>query len=90
MFHQEPAANFNLPNQKRNSELVLLPRGVKQNEDWTLFCPNEAYDPETGTGLFPGIPSTEASTSDATKPGSKILQDVVFSEKMTSYRCKFV
>jgi len=25
---------------------------VKQNEDWTLFCPNEAFDPETGKGLM--------------------------------------
>jgi len=25
---------------------------VKQNEDWTLFCPNEAFDTETGKGLM--------------------------------------
>lgn len=41
IFHQEPAG-------------VATFLGVKQNEDWTLFCPNEAYDPETGTGLIPG------------------------------------
>jgi len=30
----------------------LFMKRVKHNEDWTLFCPNEAYDPETGTGLM--------------------------------------
>ena len=25
---------------------------VKNNEDWTLFCPNEAFDQETGKGLM--------------------------------------
>merc|ERR1711957_744665 len=25
---------------------------VKNNEDWTLFCPNEAFDKETGKGLI--------------------------------------
>jgi len=30
----------------------LFMRRVKDNSDWTLFCPNEAYDPETGKGLI--------------------------------------
>ncbi|CAJ1408922.1 unnamed protein product [Effrenium voratum] len=25
---------------------------VKENKDWTLFCPNEAFDQETGKGLI--------------------------------------
>ena len=32
-------------------DLAIFAQGVKQNEDWTLFCPNEAYDPATGKGL---------------------------------------
>jgi ribonucleoside-diphosphate reductase alpha subunit len=27
-------------------------RRVKENGDWTLFCPNEAFDSETGKGLI--------------------------------------
>merc|ERR1719510_2024044 len=27
-------------------------RRVKNNEDWTLFCPNETIDMETGKGLI--------------------------------------
>merc|ERR1712087_157646 len=27
-------------------------RRVKEDKDWTLFCPNEAYDVETGKGLI--------------------------------------
>jgi ribonucleoside-diphosphate reductase alpha subunit len=30
----------------------LFMRRVKENGDWTLFCPNEAYDTETGKGLI--------------------------------------
>lgn len=30
----------------------LFMRRVKNNEDWTLFCPNEAFDAETGKGLI--------------------------------------
>eukprot|EP00435_Cladocopium_sp_Y103_P072616 s14_g40.t2 len=30
----------------------LFMKRVKQNEEWTLFCPNEAFDPETGKGLM--------------------------------------
>jgi len=30
----------------------LFMRRVKENGDWTLFCPNEAYDKETGKGLI--------------------------------------
>merc|ERR1712032_978014 len=30
----------------------LFMRRVKSNEDWTLFCPNEAFDEETGKGLM--------------------------------------
>merc|ERR1711970_1650399 len=30
----------------------LFMRRVKENADWTLFCPNEAYDQETGKGLM--------------------------------------
>lgn len=30
----------------------IFMRRVKENGDWTLFCPNEAYDSETGTGLM--------------------------------------
>merc|ERR1712032_431746 len=30
----------------------LFMRRVKGNEDWTLFCPNEAFDEETGKGLM--------------------------------------
>merc|ERR1712217_687148 len=30
----------------------LFMRRVKENADWTLFCPNEAYDVETGKGLI--------------------------------------
>jgi len=30
----------------------LFMRRVKENKDWTLFCPNEAYDAETGKGLI--------------------------------------
>jgi len=30
----------------------LFMRRVKENKDWTLFCPNEAYDQETGKGLI--------------------------------------
>merc|ERR1711920_203899 len=30
----------------------LFMRRVKEDKDWTLFCPNEAYDEETGKGLM--------------------------------------
>merc|ERR550532_3444488 len=30
----------------------LFMRRVKENQDWTLFCPNEAFDSETGKGLI--------------------------------------
>eukprot|EP00927_Polykrikos_kofoidii_P048231 TRINITY_DN4244_c0_g1_i1.p1 TRINITY_DN4244_c0_g1~~TRINITY_DN4244_c0_g1_i1.p1 ORF type:complete len:807 (-),score=137.88 TRINITY_DN4244_c0_g1_i1:320-2740(-) len=30
----------------------LFMRRVKENADWTLFCPNEAYDAETDKGLI--------------------------------------
>jgi len=30
----------------------LFMRRVKENAEWTLFCPNEAYDAETGKGLM--------------------------------------
>merc|ERR1712050_109496 len=30
----------------------LFMRRVKENSDWTLFCPNEAYDKESGKGLM--------------------------------------
>merc|ERR1719497_89111 len=30
----------------------LFMRRVKNNEDWTLFCPNEAFNEETGKGLM--------------------------------------
>merc|ERR1719454_1104713 len=30
----------------------LFMRRVKENGDWTLFCPNEAYDQESGKGLI--------------------------------------
>merc|ERR1719497_203459 len=30
----------------------LFMRRVKENKDWTLFCPNEAFDPATGKGLM--------------------------------------
>ncbi|CAE7225367.1 RNR1 [Symbiodinium natans] len=30
----------------------LFMQRVKDNENWTLFCPNEAYDKETGKGLM--------------------------------------
>ncbi|CAE7422504.1 RNR1 [Symbiodinium natans] len=30
----------------------LFMKRVKDNQDWTLFCPNEAYDEETGKGLM--------------------------------------
>eukprot|EP00928_Gymnodinium_smaydae_P036869 TRINITY_DN256_c1_g4_i4.p1 TRINITY_DN256_c1_g4~~TRINITY_DN256_c1_g4_i4.p1 ORF type:complete len:789 (-),score=184.16 TRINITY_DN256_c1_g4_i4:25-2391(-) len=30
----------------------LFMRRVKENADWTLFCPNEAFDIETGKGLI--------------------------------------
>merc|ERR1719454_428017 len=30
----------------------LFMRRVKENGDWTLFCPNEAYDKESGKGLM--------------------------------------
>merc|ERR1711957_1120657 len=30
----------------------LFMRRVKENGEWTLFCPNEAYDQETGKGLI--------------------------------------
>jgi len=30
----------------------LFMRRVKENADWTLFCPNEAIDTETGKGLI--------------------------------------
>jgi len=30
----------------------LFMRRVKENKDWTLFCPNEAFDAETGKGLI--------------------------------------
>jgi len=30
----------------------LFMRRVKENADWTLFCPNEAYDKESGKGLM--------------------------------------
>ncbi|CAK0882686.1 unnamed protein product [Prorocentrum cordatum] len=30
----------------------LFMRRVKENGDWTLFCPNEAYDKETSKGLM--------------------------------------
>merc|ERR1719446_1786334 len=30
----------------------LFMKRVKNNEDWTLFCPNEAFDTESGKGLI--------------------------------------
>jgi len=30
----------------------LFMRRVKENADWTLFCPNEAFDAESGKGLM--------------------------------------
>merc|ERR1712190_717407 len=30
----------------------LFMRRVKEDKDWTLFCPNQAYDAETGKGLM--------------------------------------
>merc|ERR1712137_1419743 len=30
----------------------LFMRRVKEDKEWTLFCPNEAYDTETGKGLM--------------------------------------
>ncbi|CAK9038891.1 Ribonucleoside-diphosphate reductase large subunit (Ribonucleotide reductase R1 subunit) [Durusdinium trenchii] len=30
----------------------LFMKRVKEDKDWTLFCPNEAYDTETGKGLI--------------------------------------
>ena len=30
----------------------LFMQRVKDNQDWTLFCPNEAFDQETGKGLM--------------------------------------
>jgi len=30
----------------------LFMRRVKEDKEWTLFCPNEAYDKETGKGLM--------------------------------------
>merc|ERR1712113_444841 len=30
----------------------LFMRRVKENKDWTLFCPNEAFDDATGKGLI--------------------------------------
>merc|ERR1719375_474938 len=30
----------------------LFMRRVKEDKEWTLFCPNEAYDVETGKGLM--------------------------------------
>jgi len=30
----------------------LFMQRVKDNKDWTLFCPNEAFDKETGKGLI--------------------------------------
>jgi len=30
----------------------LFMRRVKENRDWTLFCPDEAYDEESGKGLI--------------------------------------
>uniref|UniRef100_A0A7S2IMB4 Ribonucleoside-diphosphate reductase n=1 Tax=Alexandrium andersonii TaxID=327968 RepID=A0A7S2IMB4_9DINO len=30
----------------------LFMRRVKENGEWTLFCPNESFDPETGKGLM--------------------------------------
>merc|ERR1712051_92551 len=30
----------------------LFMRRVKEDKEWTLFCPNEAYDVETGKGLI--------------------------------------
>jgi len=30
----------------------LFMRRVKEDKEWTLFCPNEAYDQETGKGLI--------------------------------------
>eukprot|EP00913_Durusdinium_trenchii_P026275 g24654.t1 len=33
----------------------LFMKRVKEDKDWTLFCPNEAYDTETGKGLTPGL-----------------------------------
>ena len=30
----------------------LFMKRVKENGDWTLFCPNQAYDMETGKGLM--------------------------------------
>merc|ERR1712084_27710 len=30
----------------------LFMRRVKEDKEWTLFCPNEAYDEETGKGLM--------------------------------------
>merc|ERR1719413_116429 len=31
---------------------ALFMRRVRENKEWTLFCPNEAYDAETGKGLI--------------------------------------
>ena len=32
--------------------LDLFMRRVKDNADWTLFCPNQAFDKESGKGLI--------------------------------------
>jgi len=42
----------------------LFMKRVKDNADWTLFCPNEAYDQESGKGLMDvWVKSLRACTS---------------------------
>ena len=48
----------NTPPPKAETTSTLLMRSLvqarkrKDNADWTLFCPNEAFDRETGKGLM--------------------------------------
>ena len=37
----------------------LFMKRVKANQDWTLFCPNEAYDPNTGKGQLRSLHSLQ-------------------------------
>lgn len=35
-----------------HAEWVCFCLIIQENQDWTLFCPNEAYDNDTGKGLM--------------------------------------
>jgi ribonucleotide reductase alpha subunit len=54
----------------------LFMQRVKDNADWTLFCPNTAYDTETGKGLM------DVYGEDFEKLYLQLEKDSQFAEKL--------